>query len=151
MTRREYGGRLLLPRLTGGIYSVISYCIGVWGGVSQCTSRCDDIKIIHKKIVKDFFSNFFINIRCIFRERRILKIDDIYELTAASYMYNILRHIIYPTLKSSLCIYYPSHNYHTRNNNDMLLSYPKVEAIRTNFRDQFVKVWRGVPEYIKCQ
>ena len=33
----------------------------------------------------------------------------------------------------------------------MLQPYPGVEAIRMNFRYQFVKVWRGVPEYIKCQ
>ena len=50
------------------IHSVISYCIGVWGGVSQCTSRCDDINRVHKKIVKTFFSKLFINCRCIFRE-----------------------------------------------------------------------------------
>ena len=46
---------------------------------------------------------------------------------------------------------YPSHNYNTRNNTDMLLPYPRVEAIRMNFRYQFVKVWRRIPEYIKCQ
>ena len=133
------------------IYSVLSYCIGVWGGVSQCTSRCDGISRIHKKIVKNLFSKFFINCRCIFRETRILKIDDIYKLTAATYMYSILKHNKYPTLRSSLDMSYPSHNYHTRNNTDMLLPYPRVEAIRMNFRYQFVKVWRRIPEYIKCQ
>ena len=112
---------------------MLSYCIGVWGGVSQCTSRCDDISRIHRKIVKNLFSKFFINSRCIFRETRILKIDDIYKLTAASYMYNILKHNKYPTLRSSLYMSYPSHNYHTRNE-DMLVPYPRVEAIWMNFR-----------------
>ena len=64
-------------------------------------------------------------------------------------MCNILKHNKYPTLRSFLYVSYPSHNYHTRNNNDMLLPYPRVEAIRMNFRYQFVKVWRGNPEYVK--
>ena len=34
------------------IYSVLSYCIGVWGGVSQCTSRCDDLNRIHELYTK---------------------------------------------------------------------------------------------------
>ena len=33
----------------------------------------------------------------------------------------------------------------------MLLPNPRVEAFRMNFRYQFVKVWRGVPGYVKCQ
>ena len=40
------------------IYSVISYCIGVWGGVTQITSRCNILNIIHWKIVKNLFSNW---------------------------------------------------------------------------------------------
>ena len=46
---------------------------------------------------------------------------------------------------------YPIHNYQTRNNNDKLLPHLRVEAIRKNFRYQFVKVWLGVTEYTKCQ
>ena len=41
------------------INSVISYCIGVWGGVSQRTSRCGIPNMVHKEILKILFSNFF--------------------------------------------------------------------------------------------
>ena len=133
------------------IYSVISYCIGVWGGVSQCTSRCNVLNRIHKRILKNLFSKFFQNSRCIFKDAKILKIDQIYQLNVASYMYNILKQRKYPMLRPSLCISYPSHNYLTRNSNEMLLPFPRVEAIRMNFKYQFVKVWLEVPEYIKCK
>ena len=133
------------------ISSVLSYCIGVWGGVFHCTSCCDDISRIHRKIVKYLFSNFFINSCCFLRETGILKNEDIYKLTEALYMYNIFKYNKYPCLRFSLYMSYPSHDYHTRNNNDMLLPSPRVEAIRMNFFYQFVKVWLGIPEYIKCQ
>ena len=104
-----------------------------YGVVSQCTSHCDDLNRTHRKIVKNRFSNFFINRLCIFREMRILKIDYIYKLTAASYMYNILKHDYFHILRYSLYMPYPSHNCRTRNKNDMLLPYPRVEAIRMSF------------------
>ena len=46
---------------------------------------------------------------------------------------------------------YHSHNYLTRNSNEMLLPFPGVEGIRMNFKYKFVKVWLNVPEYIKCK
>ena len=41
------------------IFSLISCCIGVWGGLSHCTSRCNVLNIIHRRIVKNLFSKFF--------------------------------------------------------------------------------------------
>ena len=133
------------------VHLVLSYCTGVWVGVSQCTSRCDDQSRINRKLVRNMFPKIFINSCCIFREARILKIYDINKLMAASYMYNILKHNKNATLRSSFYVSYPSHNCHAGNRNDILLPYPRVEAIRTNFRYQIVKIWLGVPEYIKCQ
>ena len=53
-------------------------------------------------------------------------------------------------LGPSLCISYPSQNYIiTRNSNGMLLPFPRVEALRMNFKYQFVKVWLEASEYIK--
>ena len=78
--------------------------------VSQCTSRCDGLKPIHKKIVKNLFMNFFQNNLCIFRQTRILKLDHTYRLNVASYRFN--------TLKQEK---YLSKNYHARNSNEMLL------------------------------
>ena len=54
-------------------------------------------------------------------------------------------------LRTSLCISYPSYNYLTMNSNEMLLPFPRVEAISMNFKYQFVKVWLKVPDYIKCK
>ena len=80
-----------------------------------------------------------------------IKIDQIYQLDVGSYMYSILKQRKYPMLRPCLCISYPSHKYLARRNNEMLLPFPRVEAIRMNFKYQFVKVWLEVPEYIKCK
>ena len=66
-------------------------------------------------------------------------------------MFKIFIQARYPTLRSSPYMSRPSHSYHTINSNDMLLPYPRVEAIRMIFRCQLIKVWREFPESIKCQ
>ena len=66
-------------------------------------------------------------------------------------MLYISKHNKFPTLRSSLYMSYPRYNYHTRNNNEMIQPYSRLEAIRMNFGYQFIKFWLGVPEYNKCQ
>ena len=82
-------------------------------------------------------------------EARVLKTDQIHQLNVASYMYDVLKQRKYPMLRPSHCISHPSHHYLTKNSNEMLLTFPRVEAIRLNFEYQFVKVWLEEPEYIK--
>ena len=86
------------------IYSVISHCIGLFGGVSQRTSRSNVLNSLQKRIVKKILKVFFQNSRRIFKEARILKIDKINKLNLNSYMYNILKHGKCPKLGPSLYI-----------------------------------------------
>ena len=123
------------------LYWSVGWCISV-----HISTQCS-----YKRIVKSLFTKCFQNSRCIFEETRILNFGQFYNLNEASYMYNILNQGKYPTLRASLCISYPSHNYVTRNNNEMFLLFPRVEAIRMNFKYQYVKVWLEMPEFIKSQ
>ena len=59
--------------------------------------------------------------------------------------------MVLSTLIPSPCISHPSHNFFTRNNNEMLLLIPRVVSFRMIFNYKFVKVWLEVPEIVKCQ
>ena len=43
------------------VYSVLSYCICVWGGVITCTQRCEPLARLQAKIVKNVFSRHYPN------------------------------------------------------------------------------------------
>ena len=81
--------KLLRYTLSDCIY--ISYSIGVWSDILQCTSRRNGLKLIHKKkyltICIWMFLKFFIT----FRQVRISKLKHIHKLNVASYMFNILK------------------------------------------------------------
>ena len=94
---------------------------------------------------------FFLNSRCFFKDAKILKKYRIFQLNVASYMYNILKQSKYIMLRPYFCISYPSHNYLTRTSNEMLLTFPRIEAIWMNSRYQFVKVWLDVPPIYQVQ
>ena len=79
-----------------------------------------------------------------------LRLDNIYKLSAASHVFNILKHTNRLTLKSSLYKPYPCHNYQTFNNIGTLLPLLVVEGIRINSRFHFVKVWLEDPTLSKA-
>ena len=130
------------------VYSILTYCICVWGGILQCTSRGDRLKSLHKKILKNLFC---LDDRegCVFKKFGILKLTDIHRLYVCMYMYKVIKLNMCPTLQFNLDLSYPAHAYSTRCSNDLVLPFPRVEAIRLNFKYQCVKLWNGVPESIK--
>ena len=42
-----------------------------------------------------------------------------------------------------------SHNYDTRNRNQLSAPFPRVDAIKFNFHYQFIHVWNNIPDVLK--
>ena len=132
-------------------YSVIQYCIGVYGGVMLCTQRCKQMERSQDRMMKNLFSRFYPHSQDLYKTIGILKLPDIYRLRAATYMYRCLIKGECPTIHNNLSISYPQHSYETRNRNRLLEPFPRVETIRMNFQYQFVMVWNNVPDHIKAK
>ena len=131
------------------IYSILTYCICVYGGVLQCTSRGDRLINLHKRSVKNLFGRFGNRNVCIFKNMGILKLVDIHKFYVAIYMYKVLKMNLCPTLQMNLDINTPSHHYETRHRNDLILPFPRVIALRINFKYQCNNVWNNIPDEIK--
>ena len=85
------------------------------------------------------------------KKREIFKSFQIQRSNVAFCMhYKNLKQGKYPTVNASLSISYPSHIYLTGNSKEILLSFPRAEAIRMNLKNQFEKVRLEVPELIRC-
>ena len=131
------------------VFSVLSYCISAWGGVLLNSSRGADIIKRQKKIIKNLFSKHYAGSRCLFKASKILKVIDIYKLYCSIHMFKIVNENSNPYLQNSIEISYPSHRYNTRNRNQLLTPFPRVDAIRYNFQYQFIDIWNQVPDSIK--
>ena len=133
------------------VYSSVSYCISVWGGVLLCTHRADALIKLHAKIVKNLFTRFSPAGVCLFKTNKILKLPDLYKFRVSIYMYRVMVLNENPTLRRDLFISYPDHQYNTRGSGMLITPFPRVEIIRFSFKYQFVQIWNELPTCIKEQ
>ena len=133
------------------VYSVLTYCICVWGGLLSCTRKADRLSTIHAKTVINLFSKFFPNNDSIFKNMKILKLRDIHRLYAGIYMYKVIKLNQCPTIQVNLNLNYPDHNYGTRLRNNPRLPFPRVDAVKINYVYQCTDIWNSLPDTIKSK
>ena len=136
----------------GCIYSVIRYCIVVWGGVLQCSQRGRSLQSLQKKIVHNLFWKFHERSTCLFKSMKILKIADVHTFYAALCMYKIVKLNSCPMIDNYIELNHYSPSYETWNRNRLILPFPRVNAIKINFTYQLNNVWndRCTWSYQRC-
>ena len=130
------------------IYSVLKYCIGIWGGVLQCTERGTRLIALHRRVTKNLFAKFSHGV-CVYKSMKVLKLPDIHRLHVGLYMYKVVRMNACPTLQLNLDLRYPQHDYGTRNRNNPIVPFPRVDSIKINFQYQCTKIWSELPPDIR--
>ena len=64
-------------------------------------------------------------------------------------MFRMIQLDEFPSLLQNLNLTYPDHGYATRNRDPVITPFPRIEAIRMNFKYQFANIWNQVPDEIK--
>ena len=90
------------------IYSVLTYCICIYGGVFQNSQRGKRLIALHRRAVNNLFRRFCATNSCVFKEMKLLKLNDIHKLYACIYMYKVIVLNEVPTLQRNLNLQYPN-------------------------------------------
>ena len=130
------------------VFSVISYCICVWGGVIENSYRGTIIREKHKKLVKNLFIKYYGNEINIFKAAKILEIADIYRYFVGIQMYKLLK-LNNRYLQPLINIENVEHDYSTRSNGSLRIPFPRVDSVKINFEYQSLKLWNSIPNEIK--
>jgi hypothetical protein len=132
-------------------YSTASYCIVVWGGVLVCSQRGNRLENMQKRIVKNLFQKFYVNLAYneLLKEVELLKLVDIYKFRVGCMMYKMLKEGFCPALLEYIDPHTANHEFNTRNVNRFVLPLPSVENIRMNFKYQCLNTWNNIPYNIK--
>ena len=119
--------------------------------MAVCTEKCRQLEKLQQKIVNNLFSRFYNSSSCLFKTMGFLKLKDAYKLRAATYMFRILNHGEFPQLKDQLNIQFPNHDHGTRSmlREELVVPFPRVEAIRINYGYQFINIWNSIPLHLK--
>lgn len=107
-------------------HSLISYIIVVWGGSSK--SALNDLQISQNKIVRNLFANKINHSHTsdIYRELKLLNINEIYKLELGKLIFNVLYCNKYKELKAVLDDLSWNHNFNTRKINVYRLPYART-------------------------
>ena len=131
------------------IYSILTYCICIWGGTLSCSHRADRLMRLQVRCVKNLFYRFCPPNVCIFKHMNILKLNDLHSFYAGIYMYKIIKLNQCPTVQMNLNLIFSEHGYNTRNVNNPRTPFPRVNAVRMNYNFQLVAKWNVIPDHIK--
>ena len=128
------------------VQSILSYCICIWGGVIRVFGWAECLEKIQKRILKNLFYN--IQNECIFKTKGILKFSDLYKVSMAVYMYDIISGRL-PSLSEFIPLETRNHPQNTRNRHQLITPYPRVATVRCSFKFQIIDIWNRVPENLK--
>ena len=132
------------------VFSLITYCITVWGGVLGCGSRGNELQKLHNRIIKNLFHHHSNSTnQCLFKEKKILKLKDLHTYFAAIYMFKVVKMNVCPSLQSDLDLQIIEHSYSTRGSGTYVVPFPRVECIKINYKYQFVCSWKNLPTELK--
>ena len=131
------------------IYSILIYCICVWGGLLTCTHKTDRLIKLHVRCIKNLFSKFCPVDVCIFKYMKLLKLKDLHWFYVGIYMFKVIKLNQCPTVQLNLNMNFPEHNYDTRSGNNPRLPFPRIDTVKMNYNFQFVNLWNKIPDRIK--
>ena len=120
------------------VYSIASYYKTVWGSIFKCKWRGNKIFWLHPRTVKNILGKFDSTIQSMFKNVKILKLHDVYFLTAAILIFKVLK-----------LLDYSPHRNRTRNSHIPWLQFPRVVPLRISYKFQFPNIWTNVRDNIK--
>ena len=130
------------------VFSVISYCICVWGGVIENSYRGTIIRDKHKKLVSKLFHRYYGNETNIFKAAKILEIADVYRYFIGIQMYKLVK-LNNRYLQPLINIENVEHQYSTRLTGSLRVPFPRIDSVKFNFEYQSVHIWNSIPNQIK--
>ena len=133
------------------VYSAVTYCICIWGGILQCTQRGTCVINLHEKCVKNIFGKFVPDNLCPFKFVKILKLKDIHRFCASIHMYKIINLNSCPSLQNNITLREPEHNHFTRNRNNLVTPFPRVDNVKINYKYQCISIWNALPNHVKSE
>ena len=129
------------------IFPYFNYCILAWGSVSRGTLQ--PLLLYQKKLVRLITdSEFYAHTDPLFKQLKILKIDDLFTFHAHQLMFKTLVLDKYPLIKRSILDNQINHSYDTRLNS-LRLPYYRIQKCKQSIHYQLPKKWNLLPTYVK--
>ena len=93
--------------------------------------------------------DFFEHTDPLFSETKLLKIEQIYKVNCAQFIYKCYNTNLFNEFRSKLITQSEIHNYNTRGNSQLRLPFTKLKKLQQSFFYVGIKMWNEIPIPIK--
>ena len=130
------------------IYPYLDYGISLWG--STYTSYINKLNVLQKKAIRIITKvNYNEHTNPLFKSQKILKLNEIYKLKIAKYMFSFTKNTLPVPLSIIIICNSTIHTYNTRNVNN-----PHMYRTRTNIATKCLRhkgpdIWYKLPDELK--
>jgi hypothetical protein len=132
------------------IYPYLDYGITLWG--STHTSYVSKIYKLQKKTVRIITtSKYNDHTNPLYKKLKILKLEDIYKLKVAKYMYAFDKQILPSPLLDIISYNRNTHEYNTRNKDNPHIDTRRTIIASNSLRHKGPEIWYEIPEIIKSK
>jgi len=130
------------------IYPYLDYGISLWGTTHK--TYTNQIKVMQKKSIR-IISNAKYNDHSdpIFKELKLLKLQDIMKIKIAKYMYALHKQILPSPLRDIITTNSSIHSHNTRNINNFHIESRRTSRASMSLRHKGPLVWYNLPKSIK--
>ena len=121
------------------IHSYLLYCLPIWGGAYS--THLQPIVILQKRAIRIISgASYLAHTNILFYNNKILKFEDMFKFCLALYFYKN---------KTSFQNYLSSHNYFTRNRNNPVPPFERLNVSQQSVFYNAIKIWNNLPVSIK--
>ena len=130
------------------VYPYLIYCNIIWGSADKTIIK--PLIILQKKCLRIICKvDFLEHTDPLFSETKLLKIEQIYKVNCAQFIYKCYNTNIFNEFKSKLITQREIHNYNTRGNSQLRLPFTKLKKYQQSFFYVGIKMWNEIPSSIK--
>ena len=130
------------------ILPYLNYAIVTWHNAPKCS--LDRVRIIQKKAIRAIFNLPYNSHTSVwFKEKRILKVDDLNKLSLNTEIYNHINNPSIHPIASRFVINSDLHHYNTRNNNDFVIPHYVKSSSQSCYLYQASVLWNNTPREIR--
>jgi len=138
----------LLTLYNALVLSYLNYCNIVWGSCSQ--TKINSLLLLQKKAVRICnHSSYLAHTTPIFKNLKILTLNDIHTLHTSIFMYKYTTNLLPPSFSNFFNYNANIHSYPTRHSSDFHLHNPKTLIAHKSIRHHGPDIWNSLPQPLK--
>ena len=147
-TRNYFDTSTLITLYYTFIYPYLTYCIEVWG--SAASTHINSLLILQKRVCRIItFSHWHEHTPPIFKELKLLTINDIYTLSLAMFMFRFINRLLPSIFNDYFTLNTTRHSRNTRQRNSYHIPLCRLSTTQKFIKYRCVNLWNSLENSVK--